>query len=127
MSENNILQLSIISITPSGDSRSSVPFWLDAKDEIKEGEWIWGSGARLFLNDSRWAPGQPNNHGDGQHCLIVDYDKSQGFDKLTVGLEDNPCHLSFNIMCEYTPKITYQMILHIKNRPNFLTTNNKIY
>ena len=41
--------------------------WLGATDEEKQGEWHWLNGSPLGY--SHWGPGQPDNHGGGQHWV----------------------------------------------------------
>jgi len=43
--------------------------WLGATDEVKEGEWVWVTGA--LMGYTNWHPGQPNNKEAGEHYLIM--------------------------------------------------------
>jgi len=54
--------------------------WLGGTDEDHEGKWTWINGSPWSF--SAWAPGQPDNFGDGQDYLLF---RSTGWDDLGKG------------------------------------------
>merc|ERR1712124_183303 len=44
--------------------------WLGGHDLVREGQWTWThSGLRLSGRYQDWAPGEPNNMDNKEHCL----------------------------------------------------------
>ena len=43
--------------------------WLGATDEGHEGDWRWPNGDGLSYKN--WAPGQPDNWHNFEHCMMV--------------------------------------------------------
>ncbi|XP_033733913.1 perlucin-like [Pecten maximus] len=47
-------------------------YWLGASDWTVEGEWMWepeGTASFMYTN---WKPGQPDNHGGDDNCLLIE-------------------------------------------------------
>jgi len=44
---------------------------MGGSDLVKEGDFVWTDGTHLPLNASVWRPGEPNNAGNMEHCLIT--------------------------------------------------------
>lgn len=42
--------------------------WLGGTDDVKEGNWYWINSEDFTLSD-KWNSGEPNNDGNGEHCL----------------------------------------------------------
>lgn len=45
-------------------------YWIGLTDNKKEGNWVFSDGTSLEKFD-RWSPGEPNNHGNNEHCAQV--------------------------------------------------------
>ncbi|XP_034029364.1 galactose-specific lectin nattectin-like [Thalassophryne amazonica] len=45
--------------------------WLGGHDAVEEGIWMWSNGDRFYFK--KWAKGQPNNGGRGEHCMEMNY------------------------------------------------------
>ncbi|XP_078311288.1 CD209 antigen-like protein C [Crassostrea virginica] len=45
-------------------------FWLGGSDVVVEGEWEWMT-SHSRLTYSHWAPGQPSNDANREHCLNI--------------------------------------------------------
>lgn len=64
--------------------------WVGASDAHEEGTWEWASDGRAVA-DELWAPSEPNNAGEGEHCTEVH----------SHGLNDVPCHWERPFACEF--------------------------
>uniref|UniRef100_A0A8C6SUX3 C-type lectin domain-containing protein n=1 Tax=Neogobius melanostomus TaxID=47308 RepID=A0A8C6SUX3_9GOBI len=45
--------------------------WIGLSDLEQQGVWRWVDGS--LLNTSFWYPGEPNNKGSTEHCVVVNY------------------------------------------------------
>lgn len=45
-------------------------FWIGGNDLPSEGTWWW-TGSGNIMNYSNWHPGEPNNSGGQEHCLML--------------------------------------------------------
>ena len=43
-------------------------FYIDGSDQLTEGTFIWTTSGST-MSYTNWAPGEPNNSGDGEHCI----------------------------------------------------------
>jgi len=57
------------------------PTWIGGYDATQEGMWLWSDGTSL--DDTIWAPGQPNSYRGGQHCLLMNSGDSKRWDDGT--------------------------------------------
>ncbi|XP_064607952.1 C-type lectin-like [Liolophura sinensis] len=67
--------------------------WTSGADLDTEGSWRWTNTDR-GVNYTDWKPGQPNNVGDRQNCLVLDYPE----DNYTWG--DEYCDLEKPFICQ---------------------------
>lgn len=52
-------------------------FYLNGNDEDNEGSYKWTvSGYPVSLNYTNWHAGQPNNVGNNQDCILMEYPES---------------------------------------------------
>ncbi|CAL4239757.1 unnamed protein product [Meganyctiphanes norvegica] len=56
-------------------------FWAGGNDIGNEGNWRWLN--RNHIDDLPWGNGQPDNKGDNQDCLVVNYIHSYDDDACT--------------------------------------------
>merc|ERR1712142_1316180 len=71
--------------------------WIGASDLETEETFLWTNGKPLSYNS--WAPGEPNNHGNREDCVEVNF-RSPGL------WNDRPCHKERKFMCEIGPVVT---------------------
>ncbi|KAJ4934838.1 hypothetical protein JOQ06_007619, partial [Pogonophryne albipinna] len=45
--------------------------WLGGNDLAKEGVWMWNDGTKFVAKN--WSPGQPDNKGGLEHCLMMNF------------------------------------------------------
>ena len=64
--------------------------WIGLTDLDAEGVFKWRSDDSTVLID-HWNAGQPNNNGDGQHCVTTKYN----------GWIDKDCSASFPFLCQW--------------------------
>lgn len=65
--------------------------WLGGNDRGKEGTWTWSDGASWDYSD--WGPGNPDNHGAGQDCLLGNWHNDLQWD-------DEGCYKNFLFLCK---------------------------
>ena len=69
-------------------------FWLDATDLLSEGDWVWASDNEgVMTTFSHWAPGQPSNTNNAEHCLALDF-------ATNLMWNDEDCGQRNNFICE---------------------------
>ena len=66
-----------------------------ASDLAVEGEWLWVDGATF---SGPWGPGQPNNMGGDQHCIVMETAYGYNF-------SDVSCFTNYKFLCQ-TPVLT---------------------
>ena len=68
-------------------------FWIGGTDIIVENHWVWvTSRTRITTLFSKWAYGQPDDYGRGEHCMDLRYQFS--------GWNDNHCEIAQKYICE---------------------------
>uniref|UniRef100_A0A3Q1JZW3 C-type lectin domain-containing protein n=1 Tax=Anabas testudineus TaxID=64144 RepID=A0A3Q1JZW3_ANATE len=71
--EHHVIQSMILKLT------HAYPLtWIGGSDAQQEGTWFWSDGTAFRLQ--YWAPGQPNNLGSGQHCLLMNFGDLKKFE-----------------------------------------------
>lgn len=71
-------------------------WWIGANDRGIEGSWVWANGSSVYTN---WAPGEPNNHGGNEDCVMDNwYGNGQW--------NDGTCNSTFPFICERDPAPT---------------------
>ena len=76
-------------------------FWIGAKDETTESEFVWEK-AQEQLSFTNWYDGEPNNAGNGEDCVEV-----SNFRKWN----DLPCNEHRMFVCEFDTKFDVDMVL----------------
>ena len=66
-----------------------------ASDLAVEGEWLWVDGTTF---SGPWGPGQPNNMGGDQHCIVMETAYGYNF-------SDVSCFTNYKFLCQ-TPVLT---------------------
>ena len=75
-------------------------WWLGGTDEAMEGVWIDPEGAPIDYQP--WAPGEPNNTGEGgENCLDILADPIEGVDR-TDRFDDRACGAAYPFICVCT-------------------------
>ena len=74
--------------------------WLGANDQGKEGAWQWDDQTKFSW--SKWAPGEPNNLGGGQDCLLLVQDlwKKMGWSSHQNVWDDATCPEKHAFICK---------------------------
>ncbi|XP_078495029.1 hepatic lectin-like [Ciona intestinalis] len=67
--------------------------WIGLNDIEQEGTWVWENGERLLSSDANWHPGEPNDHGGAEDCVVLWNDGS-------VRWYDEPCSYTLIPLCE---------------------------
>lgn len=70
--QNYLLQLiqNDIGLTAAGQNG----YYISASDEKSEGNYVWtDTGTAYNVNFTRWHPGQPNDVGSNQDCVLMEY------------------------------------------------------
>jgi len=52
--------------------KTTLYYWTSGSDLGSEGEFYWDSMGEFFGPFTDWEDGQPNNAGDGQHCVNIE-------------------------------------------------------
>ncbi|KAL5011535.1 hypothetical protein ScPMuIL_010086 [Solemya velum] len=65
--------LNLIDTTYGLPQAGEFGYWTSGNDEVTEGTWVWtgDDNQRIVYND--WHPGQPNDVGGHQDCLLMQY------------------------------------------------------
>jgi len=71
---------------------TNIGWWIGLDDLDEEGTFVWVDGSPLGEDISQWAPGEPNNANDNEHCAILS--GSLG------SWNDNSCTLLRSSICE---------------------------
>ena len=71
--------------------------WIGASDLRQEGNWTWADGSEV--TQAFWYPGQPDNLGKRQHCVLL----SHFWDEV-MNWADWLCDDKFQFICE-TPTL----------------------
>ncbi|XP_062594004.1 perlucin-like, partial [Saccostrea cucullata] len=67
-------------------------FWLGGSDIFIERTWMWmGSNTRIKF--SAWGPGEPNNSGGSEHCMLV-------AENVNYLWNDGHCQSRLKFICE---------------------------
>ncbi|KAM8830443.1 galactose-specific lectin nattectin-like [Synchiropus picturatus] len=66
--------------------------WTGGHDGVKEGVWMWTDGSKF--GSPPWAPGQPDNWKNNEHCMELNFRRA---------LNDFPCHVKRTYICSMTP------------------------
>ncbi|KAM7410992.1 hypothetical protein PAMA_021118 [Pampus argenteus] len=61
--------------------------WLGGYDAVKEGVWKWSDGSNF--NFTAWYQNEPNNHGNGEHCMEMNFSGKNPSSVLSVKSVDN--------------------------------------
>ncbi|XP_061183368.1 perlucin-like [Saccostrea echinata] len=70
-----------------------IGFWLGGSDIILEGEWMWMTSKTLLsMAYTAWKPGEPNNEGNNEHCLEIQWNSFLW--------NDTPCDQQRHFICE---------------------------
>ncbi|XP_078597658.1 C-type lectin BML-2-like [Branchiostoma floridae x Branchiostoma japonicum] len=72
-------------------------------DRREEGSYEWVDGSALGAYSS-WAPGEPNNHGDGEDCVIT-------HPVFTDKWNDAPCDHPYRFICQTVPGTSCSRII----------------
>ena len=59
--------------------------------QVNEGTWVWTNGVSVVT--LYWYPGQPDNSGGRQHCLVVNFHEPGKWD-------DETCTRSLPFVCQ---------------------------
>ncbi|KAI8510992.1 Fibrinogen C domain-containing protein 1 [Branchiostoma belcheri] len=70
-------------------------FWFGLHDQREEGRFEWVDDSALGTYSS-WAPGEPNNYGRGQDCVLYAV-------VLRDKWSDNDCRMPFRFICQTAP------------------------
>ncbi|XP_019617708.1 PREDICTED: low affinity immunoglobulin epsilon Fc receptor-like [Branchiostoma belcheri] len=70
-------------------------FWFGLHDQREEGKFEWVDDSALGTYNS-WAPGEPNNYGGGQDCVLYAV-------VLRDKWSDNDCRMRFRFICQTAP------------------------
>ncbi|XP_078667415.1 uncharacterized protein LOC144909216 [Branchiostoma floridae x Branchiostoma belcheri] len=70
-------------------------FWFGLHDQREEGRFEWVDDSALGAYNS-WAPGEPNNYGGGQDCVLYAV-------VLRDKWSDNDCRMRFRFICQTAP------------------------
>ncbi|XP_046551969.1 MAM and LDL-receptor class A domain-containing protein 1-like [Haliotis rubra] len=86
---------SIIKNDPALTAAGSSGFFTSGNDEETENNFRWtGMAVPQAIGYTNWYPGQPNNVGSNQHCLLMEYPNTD------YEWGDNECSSSFPYICE---------------------------
>ena len=73
--------------------------WLGGSDMTKEGTWRWDDGSKFSW--TKWFPGEPNNHGGGQDCLLLVQDLWKTWGRSDQDMwDDGTCTKKFAYVCK---------------------------
>jgi hypothetical protein len=67
--------------------------WMGGTDAASEGTWVW-SPSNTPLSYTNWPPGQPDDHGGGEDCLMFNWGSSPG------AWNDGPCTITLKYVCQ---------------------------
>lgn len=68
-------------------------FWVGAADLVTEGQWLWLPAQSFVAEYTNWVPGQPDNEGGNQHCMVLDAQSSMQW-------RDDDCEEYRNFICQ---------------------------
>ncbi|XP_048084339.1 ladderlectin-like [Alosa alosa] len=68
--------------------------WIGGYDALQEGLWLWSDGSRFDY--THWYPGEPNNYGKREHCLVINFKDLRGWN-------DGQCSDRFSSVCSRYP------------------------
>ena len=88
-------QTSIMNEAPLQQDRHH---WIGLTDSAVEGHYIWQHSSKS-LSWSNWIKGEPNNHGDNEHCILLDYGKNWQWQDLSCGRSF--FYVGIHALCEY--------------------------
>ncbi|XP_068924505.1 mannose-binding protein C-like [Petaurus breviceps papuanus] len=71
------------------DLAKGTPAFLGITDKVKEGQFAYMTGERVTF--TKWKRNEPNNHGSGEDCVLLDHDGSWN---------DIACTTSLLVVCE---------------------------
>ena len=60
-----------------------LPYWVVVNDKEVEGEWVWPRGDALSYEP--WAPGEPNDYGDGEDCAAFNWNGRERWNDVVCG------------------------------------------
>ena len=73
--------------------------WLGLSDVETEDEWLWVDGEEA--NYTNWAENQPDNAGDGEHCVVI-WNGLVGEEEIVGEWNDGACATPLPFICEDT-------------------------
>uniref|UniRef100_H2YTW6 C-type lectin domain-containing protein n=1 Tax=Ciona savignyi TaxID=51511 RepID=H2YTW6_CIOSA len=71
-------------------------YWIGLTDKADEGRYVWEDGTALQSSQANWKPGEPNNAGNNEDCIGINY-------LDTLQWNDYPCSRDLYALCERKP------------------------
>ena len=70
--------------------------WPGGSDQQQEGNYSWHSGEGWTVDATLWAPGEPNNMNNNEHCVLIGYSDTLNDERCTESIIGFMCEMSLN-------------------------------